>query len=312
MNQISEVVTTLIHYKVVVRDTLEYTLQKPSYDVNLFKEKKRSILVEVDQPTPLKSIIDNSGENGQKLEKAIRDFYGLVYGDNSTILKLADDGLRVDHAQHQAIFSAVVPIHENIEAMVLGIIADGKSKNLDVERVEAVDKAEERLYRGVAYMTLTQELVKLFGDYNQARREAKGEETAASRFIGNDINTIVSLMGSVRTNSHLTDSVYMGMQDKVFGLIEYMTGRRDLPSGKNFGDVIKDTQDTIAGYVKEVEPAFREVYVPLIQELVAQAQAADNKIGPAPADQPAEKKPEPVENQGEAVELDPKTGMPKA
>ena len=67
MNQISEVVTTLEHYNVAVRDTLEYCIRKDSYDPKLYQEKKRSILIEVDQHTPLKDIIDHSGENGEKL-----------------------------------------------------------------------------------------------------------------------------------------------------------------------------------------------------------------------------------------------------
>jgi len=307
MNQISEVMTTLIHYKVVVRDTLEYTLPKDSYDVNLFKEKKRSILVEVDQPTPLKSILTNSAENGQKLEKTIRDFYDQVYGDSSTILKLADDGIRVDHAQHLAIFHGVLPIHENVEAMIIGLTNDAKKNNVDVSAAVAVDLAEERLYRGVAYMTLVAQLVRLFGDYNQARREAKGEETAASRFIGNDINETIQNLNVIKANSHLTDERFNSVQDKVFLLIDFVTGRRDLPMGKGFNDVIKETQDAIAGYVREVEPAFREVYVPLINELVEQAKADDNKIKGAPAAAaPA------IQNAGEAAEIDPKTGMPKA
>jgi len=310
MNQISEVMTTLIHYKVVVRDTMEYTLKKDSYDVNLFKEKKRAILVEVNEKTPLKSIIDNSGENGQKLEKMIRDWYDEVYGDNSTILKLADDGLRVDHAQHLAIFKGAIPIHENIEAMLQGITNDAATKNLDVKAAQEVNLAEERLYRAVAYLTLTGELVKLFGDYNQARREANGQETASSKFIGNDINTVIQLLGQIRGNSHLTDSAYMQMQDKVFDLVENMTGRRDLPTGKNFGDVIKDTQASIADYVKVVEPAFRNVYVPLINELVAQAKADGDKIKPDAA--AAAKPAEPQKTEGEPTEIDPHTGMPKA
>jgi hypothetical protein len=310
MNQISEVMTTLIHYKVVVRDTLEYTLKKDSYDVNLFKEKKRSILVELNEATPLKSIIDNSGENGKKLEKLIRDFYEEVYGDNSTILHLADDGLRVDHAQHLAIFNAVVPIHENIESMIQGIAADAAKRNIDVKEAREADLAEERLYRAVSFMTLTNELVKLFGDYNQARREANGAENASSKFIGNDISTIINLLGQVRANSRLTDNTYMTVQDKVFDLIENITGRRDLPAGKNFGDIIKDTQDSIGAYVKEVEPAFRNVYVPLINALVAQAQADGNKIK---ATAPEAAKPaEPVASEGEPAEIDPRTGMPKA
>lgn len=286
MNQISEVLATLEHYKVAVRDTFEYTLVKDNYDIAAFNEKKRSVLIELEQPTPLKSIIDNSGENGQKLEKLIRDFYDQVYGDHSTILKAAEDGLRVDHAQHIAIFKGVIPIHENIEAMVKGILADAHKNEVDVKEAEAVDKAEERLYRAVAYLSLTNQLIKLFGDYNQARREAKGEESAASRFIGNDINQVIQLLQAVRTNSNLTDERYMYVQDKVFTLVEYMTGRRDLPMGKGFGEAIRETQDAINGFVREVEPAFRDVYVPFINELVEAAKKNNNKIGGG--DKPAE------------------------
>lgn len=311
MNQVSEVITTLEHYKVVVRDTLEYTLPRDNYDINAYNEKKRSILVEVDQNTPLKSIINNSGENGQKLEKLIRDFYDQVYGDGSTILKLAEDGLRVDHAQHLAIFRGVLPIHENIESMVRGILVDAKKNNLDVAEVEKVDLLEERLYRTVAYLTLTNQLIKLFNDYNQARREAKGEESAASKFIGNDINEVIQDLNIVRANSRITDERFMGVQDKIFELVEYMTGRRDLPMGKGFGEVIRETQDAIAGLVREVEPAFQQAYVPLLNELINQARANDNKIGgPAAGSQPAPAA-QLAANNEEPQELDPKTGLPK-
>jgi hypothetical protein len=313
MNQISEVVATLIHYKVVVRDTLEYTLKKDSYDSNLFKEKKRSILIEVDQPTPLKSIIDHSGDNGAKLEKLIREFYDSVYGDSSTILKLADDGLRVDHAQHIQIFNQVIPIHENIEAMIQGVVADGRKNGLDVADVARVDLAEERFYRGVAFMTLVAELAKLFGDYNEARREAKGEETPSSRFIGNDISAVVNDLSAVRNANHFTDLAYKNMEDKTFALVEMMTGRRDLPSGKAFPEIIKEAQDTIAEFVKVNEPVFRDAYVPLINALIAQAKVEGNKITPEAASAAkGSAKSEPREVEGEVEEIDPKTGLPKA
>ena len=63
MNQASQVLTTLIHYNVAVRDTLEYCLVKEKYDENLFKEKKRSVLVEVNEHTPLKDIIDHEDKS---------------------------------------------------------------------------------------------------------------------------------------------------------------------------------------------------------------------------------------------------------
>jgi len=273
MNQASQVLTTLIHYNVAVRDTLEYCLVKEKYDENLFKEKKRSVLVEVNEHTPLKDIIDHSGENGEKLEKAIRDFYDEVYGDESTILKLADDGLRVDHNQHLAIYRHVLPIHENVTSMIRGIINDAHAKNIDVAEAEKVQAANDRMFRAVAYMTLVSDLNKLFNEYNQARNDAKGEETPASKFIGNDIGTVIQNINFVRSNARETDSVYKNMEDKINGLMENMTGRRDLPTGKKFPDVMRETAETINLYVRDAEASFRACYPQLIQALLDQVKA---------------------------------------
>lgn len=308
MNRISQVLATLEHYKVVVRDTMEYTLPKENYDINAFNEKKRSIIVEVNEATPLKSIITSSGENGQKFEELVREFHETVYGDDSTILKLAGDGLRVDHAQHAAIFKYVIRIHENVEMMVQGILRDAKSQNMDVSRLEALDKAEERLYRSVAYLCLSNELIRLFGEYNNARREAKGQETATSKFIGNDISEMIGALSTVRNQGHVTDNAFKAVEDKIFFMIECMTGRRDLPEGKNFGDIIKDVQASTGPLVKEAEPAFAKLYVPVIQELVKQAAENGNRIGENGDGGPQG----PQSLDGEPTEIDPKTGMAKA
>ena len=273
MNQTSVVLTTLLHYNVAVRDTLEYCLKKDTYDANLFNEKKRSILVEVDEKTPLKNIIDNSGDNGAKLEKLIRDFYDEVYGDKSTILNLASDGLRVDHNQHLAIYKSVLPIHENVNSMILGILNDAHKKEIDVAEAEKVANAEEAMFRAVAFMTLVGDLCRLFNEYNQARNEAKGEETPASRFIGNDIAEIIKNLGFVRQNARLKDAIYKNMEDKISNLVEYMTGRRDLPAGKKFPDVMNETNETIRLYVRDAEASFRAVYPPLVQALIDQTKA---------------------------------------
>lgn len=277
MNQISEVVTTLEHYNVAVRDTLEYCIRKDSYDPKLYQEKKRSILIEVDQHTPLKDIIDHSGENGEKLEKAIREFYADVYGDDSTILKLADDGLRVDHNQHMAIYRHVLPIHENVNNMILGVLQNGHQNNLDVADVEKLHNADEAMYRGVAYMALVNDLCRLFNEYNQARNEAKGEETPASKFIGNDISAVIQNINFVRGNAKITNAVYKNMEDKIVELMENMTGRRDLPIGKKFPDVMRETLETINLYVRDSEATFRSLYVPTINALIEQVKADDAK-----------------------------------
>ncbi|MCQ2772318.1 MAG: hypothetical protein MJ238_03475 [Bacilli bacterium] len=284
MNQNCLVLATLVRYQSMIRDTLEYTLPRDNYDVNVYNTKKAAIIAELENNTPLKSFISNNGENGEKFEKQIREFHDTVYGDGSTILKLANDGLRVDHAQHIAIFKGVIPVHETVSGLINGYIADAKSKNLDVAAGEAAALAEEKFYRGVCFLTLSQNLVKLFNDYNEARREAKGAETAASRFIGNDISDVIRLVREIEDNSRLTDERFWGAADKLRLLVHYMTGRRALPMGVGMGEMIRQCQDAVAGYVREVETDFHAVVDPFMNEFVADVRAQAEAANAAPAD----------------------------
>ena len=322
MNKTSEVLATLIHYNVAVRDTLEYCLKKDAYDANLFKEKKRSVLIEVNEHTPLKDIIDHSGENGANLEKQIREFYDEVYGDSSTILKLADDGLRVDHAQHLKMYKYILPIHEAVASMVAGIINDAHTKSIDVADMEALYKADERMYRGVVTLCLTNDLVLLFNDFNKAMQDNGGKPSAASNFIGQDIQTVINHLNFVKDNGHVTQLDYKeGVEDKVNAFMENVTGRRDLKQGERFPDAIRAVQNSIGDYVRVTEEAFRTLYVPAMQALVAQAQA-DAKNAEAQPEAPkaeapkAEEAPKAAEGGVDAPltmgEIDPKTGLPKA
>ena len=283
MNQPSIVLATLIHYNVAIRDTLEYCLKKDSYDVNLFNEKKRSVIVEVDQHTPLKDIIDHSGENGKNLEKMIRDFYDEVYGDDSTILKLANDGLRVDHAQHLTIYKHVLPIHEQVNAIIQGVIRDAVQRQIDVSEMQKLWKADERMYRGVAMMTLTNDLISLFDDFNKAMKDNKGVPSPATNFISQDIQTVINNINMVKANGRVTELDYKeGVEDRVTALMENITGRRDLRPGQQFPDAMKGTQNAITEYVRVVESVFRDAYVPAMQQLVQEAQNQERQKAEAP------------------------------
>ena len=282
LNQTSVVVTTLIHYNVMVRDTLEYCLNKPAFDVNLFKTKKRAVIVEVDENTPLKNIIKNSTENeaGAKFEKLVREFYAEVYADDSRILTLGVDPdgkeeLRVDHSQSLTIYKYVLPIHQNVSAMIGGILNDAHSKNIDVAEVEKVYRAEEKMFAGVAYLTLVGDLNRLFADYNKARQEAQGAVTPVSNFIQQDLEQVIRHINTVRANSRVTNLVFKQMEDKINALIETMTGRRDLPEGKNHNDLMRECAETINLYVRDVEAEFRSCYPGLISKLQAQVGSGD-------------------------------------
>ena len=287
MNQNTETVVTLVHYNVAVRDTLEYCLQKQTYDVKLFESKKNTILQEIKQNTPLKAILDHSGDNGKKMEEMIESLYNDVYGEKSTILKISGDKLVVDHAQHLAIFEKVLPIHDNITSMIRGVIQDGVNKQnaapeeqkaaLSMEEATKLWHAEDAMYRAVAYLTLVNELNKLFSDYNIARNEAKGANTPASNFIGQDISKVIGFINQVRGTAIETDLVYKAMEDKINALVENCIGRRDLPVGKRCPEVQHKIHENNNQYVRDAEAAMNAIYPEMVNDLINQVKQDEAK-----------------------------------
>ena len=281
MNNISKTLTTLIHYNVIIRDVLQFTFKRDSYQPEAYKNLKRGVIIEVDEQTHLKSILAQAGENGAKLEQQIRDFHEEIFGEKSTILRLADDGVRVDHNQHSEIYKGVLPIHESVTGIILSGIAEGKRNAAaaqtpeekaqhDVSQVEKVWLAEDSFFRGIAFAALVNDLIRFFEEYQVAKREEaqNGGTAAASTFIGKDIEEMIRQINFVRQTAHEIDPVYKNMEDKISQLVEMMIGRRQVPQGKRIPDVYKDVQDTINAYIRDTEAAFNAIYHPLIAEFL--------------------------------------------
>jgi len=274
MNNIQKSILTLLHYNVIVRDTLEYALSKPEYNLDFYRFKKRGVLLEIEQSTPLKIFLEKAGENGQKLLARIREFYDLVYGDDSTIIRVAPEGLRIDHAQHLTIYEHVIPLHEEIRRITSVHIDFARKNDQYDDRLEQLVKTDERFYRALVFMTLMNDLETLYFDFNKARNEAKGQITPQSNFIQNDISKVVSLLSFSRQNATATDRRYTAILDEVFAVIENINGKRDLPQDKTFPDIFASVKEHIAGFVRETELVWRQHYDPLIKELIADAKNA--------------------------------------
>ncbi|MFA5443043.1 MAG: hypothetical protein WC286_04115 [Bacilli bacterium] len=277
MENIQKAIVTLLHYNTIIRDTLEYTIKKKEYNLDFFNFKKKGILVEIEQNTPLRIFLDKAGENGEKLTTRIKDFYETLYGDDSTILRIAPDGLRVDHAQHLTIYEQTLILHEEIRRITNVHVDFAKKNNQFDKRLEDLIKADERFYRGLVYMTMINDLEVLYFEYNKARNEAKGELTPQSNFIQNDISKVTNLLNFTRQNSVATDLEYMELVDKVFAVIENISGKRDLPIGKNYVDVFKEAKEAIATFVKETEFKWRDLYNPVIKELLQESKISAEK-----------------------------------
>lgn len=257
---------TLIRYNFLIRETLEYCLKKNEYKVEAFKLRKQGILFEIENPTLLKQYLDKGGENGEKVIQNIKDFYAEIYGDESTIVRNAEDGLRVDHAQHLKIYEMVLPIHEQIQRFIDSRIKYAREHNILEQNIEDLWKADERFYRGLVFLTAMNDLEALFIDFGKAMAENKGQPSPQSNFIQNDINKLTSLINFSKTNANIPETDYHVVADQVTAVIEMMYHKRELPQGKQFKEVFQELRNGIRGYIAATEQAWIKLFVPTEQD----------------------------------------------
>ena len=263
MNNYTTAISSFVRYNVVILNTLEYTMRKDKYDVRAYEARKEIIKNEITQNTPLKNCLDNSGEAGEKLLGKINELIEAVYSPESTIVRVAGDNseLRVDHAQHLAVFELVLPVYEEVRHIIVAHVNAAKKENAyEADKLDEVIAKTEFFYRGLVNMLLIDEFDHLFAEYNKARQEAKGEVTPQSNFIQNDIGRCVNQFNFERQNSPLTATDYYELIDPLFALIEMTSGRRDVPAGKNFGTLFTDVKKIAREKTQKWELAWKPVY----------------------------------------------------
>jgi len=275
MNNYTAAIASFIRFDVVVFNTLEYAMKKDTYDVNAYKARKEIITTEITQNTPLKNCCEHSGEAGENLLKKINELLDTIYSENSTIVKVSQDGqeLRVDYSQAITIFEAVMPIHEEVRKIIAAhVSAAQKDDKFDEPTFPDVITKEEFFYRGLVNMLMLEELDHQFAEYNKARQEAKGGITAQSNFIQNDINRLVKLFQFSRENAGVRSAEYYEVIDPLFALIEMTGGRRDLPQGKNFADMFISTKQICREKTAKWEEAWKGVYEPFMKHFTEEVQ----------------------------------------
>ena len=277
MQTISRVIVSLVYYNSLIRDTLEYTLPRDKYEEKFYDYKRNGVVNEIKVNSPLKVFIDQNGEKGQALLKECEKFGEDFYSDTSSVIKKAADGIRVDHAQNIKIFEGVVPLHESLNNVIRIHEQYAEQNNLKDDRVVALLKADERFYRAVALMTLINEVRKQFEDFNKAMRETNGQPSPQSNFIQQDLNKLVGLLNLVRSQATCTDEIYTNALDEIFKYIEMMTGKRDLPKGKTFQDVYNEIGIELHVFVEDAEKGWKETYEPLLKELIADNEKAQEE-----------------------------------
>lgn len=263
MNNYTLAISSFLRFNVVVLNTFEYVMRKDKYEINAYNARKDILHNEITNNTPLKNCCDNSGDAGKKLVKLVNDLIDVAYSPSSTIVKVAGDGneLRVDHAQHIALYEAVMPLYDEMRNVIGAHVQAARKENkFDDQLLEQALNLTEYFYRGLVNMLLLDDLDRLFAEYNKARQEAKGEITPQSNFIQNDIQKVVGFINRSRQTSPITSTDYYELIDPLFALMEMTSGRRDLPSGSNFGEQFTKVKTIAREKTQKWETNWKPVY----------------------------------------------------
>ncbi len=276
MENISRVVVSFVYYASLIRDTLEYTITRDGgYDLNFYRYKQNGIINELKLNTPLKNFIDNNGEPGQKLKERLETFGNEFYGENSTVIKVANEGLRVDHGQNSKIFELSIPAYRELNNIVNIHVnyarehqAELKVPAEELEKLVSLRASANRYFTAVAFLTLSREIFTQFDEFQKLKREANGADTPQSNFIQGDLNKLAGLLELVKRDSISNDAVYTDASDALFHAVEIMSARRQVPTGKTFADCVNEANTKISALIRDSEENYKTIYGPLLTELI--------------------------------------------
>lgn len=268
MNQTSQYIFNLFHYLLNVRDTLEYVLNREHSKI-LYDQRKDVITNGYKENTALGNFLNNNKEQGEKIAAKIEEFINEVYGDESTILTVTGDTIRVDHTQNIKILDYVVGLTESIRDIVYGYLTFAKSKQEDEKEIIDLITIDDRFYRVLLAMLVVGEFEKSFVEFQKVMGETKGQPSPQSNFIvQNELMKYSAMLRFSRQHHHCTDNETLDLLDSVNALIEMTEGRRDRRDDKSFKDLFEETRKALNAAVAKVEPAFKEAYQKNLQVMI--------------------------------------------
>jgi len=272
MNQTNHYIFNLYHYLLNLRDTLEYTIDR-EHNQQLYDQRKRVLTEGLNENAPLGNFLKNNPEQGEKLTQQLKEFIDEVYGDDSTILRLSEGKVRVDHGQHIKLFEMVAGLQEQIRDIIYGYLGFAAQHNDTESVITDLVAADDKLFRPVYVMLAMREFEKSFGEFQKVMNESQGKPTPQSNFIvQNEISVLSRNIRFIIQHHHCMENEIMDVMDLTNAVIEMTEGRRERRDNKSFKDIFDDLNGKLNALVVKYEPLWRESFQKGVNEAVAFAQ----------------------------------------
>lgn len=274
MNQTSHYIFNLYHYLLNLRDTMEYAIDR-EHNETLFNQRKTVLTEGLKENAALGSFLKNNPEQGEKIKGKLEEFINEVYGEESSILRISEGKVRVDHSQHIKLFDYICGLQESIRDILYGYLNYANQNHNSEAIITDLIELDDKLYRPVFVMLAMREFEKSFGEFQKVMGESQGKPTPQSNFIVQ--NEIVKLSGLIRfchQHHHCKENEIMDVLDQTLAVIEMTEGRRERRDGKSFKDIFDELNGKLNALVAKYEPLWREAFQKALKEAVEASQRA--------------------------------------
>lgn len=283
LNQTNQYIFNIYHYLLNLRDTLEYTIER-DHSKAIYDQRKTVLTKGIEAGSALGNFFENNKEQGDKIKEKLNEFLADIYGDDSTLLKVTEEGIRVDHTQHVKLFDQVIGLQESIRDILYGYLQYARQQNQSEDEIVNLIKLDEVMTRSVIAMLVMKDFEKSFGEFQKVMAESQGKPTPQSNFIvQNEIVKMAGFLRFSRAHAHCTDNETLDLLDEVNATIEMTEGRRDRRDNKSFKDIFDNINKRISAHVAKYEPQWKAAYDKLFQEMVALAKQANPENNPQQA-----------------------------
>lgn len=292
MNQTTRYVMDIYQVSVIIRDTLEYVIPKnEGYRTDIYKQRKQIIQTALNERHALSRFLAENKEAGEKIRQNITDFYDLIYGDESRAVFLENEKVIVDTGYTTQLLDYVVGLHETLNDICNGFVKFAKDNNAYEEQLENLIAKENAFYRCVSSMVITDQIHRLFVEFNKAMHESKGENTPTSNFISNDLRKNIGFFKFVEEHANYDDDIYKLAVSKTKFVIDCMGGKEKIDeTGEGLRKEILNLHELWMKTVVLTEAEWKNAYQAIVQDLInydkAQAEAANNQNSETKAEEP--------------------------
>ena len=283
LNQTNQYIFNIYHYLLNLRDTLEYTIER-EHSKNMYEQRKTVLTKGIEAGSALGNFFENNKEQGDKIKEKLSEFLNDVYGEDSTILKVTEEGVRVDHTQHIKLYDEVLGLQESIRDILYGYLQYSRQQNQADPEIAELIRLDEIMTRSVLAMLIMRDFEKSFAEFQKVMGESQGKPTPQSNFIvQNEIVKMAGFLRFSRAHAHCTDNETLDLLDEVNATIEMTEGRRDRRDNKSFKELFEIINQRLSGQVAKFEPQWKAAYDKLFKEMVELSQKANPQNNPEQA-----------------------------